>query len=94
MKERPLALEDPVHERADGFGDGQNQQKINYDQKDAESSHLTTSKFFRPHKRVHQVHEQSRCDDSRDYVFHGYPLKTIGRLGKSPKQRDTIKKRS
>jgi hypothetical protein len=70
MKERPLALEDPVHERANGFGDGQNQQKINHDQENAESSHLTTSKFFRPQKRVHEVHEQACRDDSRDYVFH------------------------
>jgi hypothetical protein len=31
MKERALALEDPVHERTNGLRKNQNQQKINYD---------------------------------------------------------------
>jgi hypothetical protein len=53
MKERALALEDAIHERAYGLREGHDQQKIDQYERDADSCHLTTSKFFRAQQGVH-----------------------------------------
>jgi len=71
VQKGPFALEDVVHEKTHGLRQRENYQKKDNDLSDTEKSHLTTSKFFRPKQRVHQINEQTRGDDSRNQVFHG-----------------------
>jgi hypothetical protein len=88
MKKGAFALKEPIHERAQGLGDRQQNQEENQNLRNTDPSHFSTSKLLWPKQGVHQVNKEGRRHNSRDGVFHEILLKTLRGLRKAPEQNE------
>src|SRR5579864_8797206 len=84
MKQSLFTLKHTIHVHAQRLGERQQNQEVENDLCNADQSHFSTSKLLRPKQRIHQVNKKSGRHDSRNGVFHGTLLKTLGGFRETP----------
>src|SRR5580704_2259077 len=86
MKQSLLPLKNTIHVRAQRLRERQQNQEEEHDLCNADPSHFSTSKLFRPKQRIHQVDKKSGRHNSRNGIFHGTLLKALGGFRETPEQ--------
>jgi hypothetical protein len=77
-----------MHVGAQGLCDDEHDREKDQNLRNANSSHLSTSKFFRPEQRIHQIDEESCRNHSRNGVLHGILLKPLRCFREAPEQNE------